>query len=299
MIRSFVLCLALIFTACDSGDLSLSRADLIGSWTPTQSVERVWVTSDQDQDVLDPIRPGVGDLRLSGASSDRLQFVRAERVSSGDLSYTVFSHSFFQHPLPDNHSSLSLGESRLDATVWRGGVYTQYELDHNLPPYSLRDNRLTFDAVRLASTSGGTVTVDGWMEFPIRTVRADTETMIEEQTHAIEPGDHLLTRVVFEADGSYRKERDTADGVRVLLPGTWELLDGHRVRLDLVTQLGTRTDIVTVERDGDTLVLSGFNDVCPDAQRSCLGFHEDLFVMERGSLTRVRDEDRTLYRPTR
>lgn len=290
-VRSFAICFvaALGLAGCDGGEPSRSAHPLVGAWRSEGDYQRSLVTSARAQTVVDPSRPGSGDLRYDGNASGTVRHVTASTDQAGRSSFTVFSMTPHAHPFPTAYAFLSLSADATGLTVWRDGAHTQYTLPHHggPAPHTFEEGRLTVRDVTLTSPGGATVQVGGSLAVATRTILAGTEQEVARRSYGNDPGESRER--VFEPGGAYRETR-TAPGASSTVTGTWEVVDEGRVRLSV--EGGQLTAVFDYDVQDGTLALSERWDPCANTPlRECLAVYEREFGLGAGSLTRVRQEN--------
>jgi hypothetical protein len=284
--------------ACDSADPIADSHPLVGTWVETGSEQAMLATSDRQQQIVDDSQPASGSLDITGDAAGTLRYADVYTNSDGREGVTVFSIDPYQHPFPASYAFVSLSADATWLTVWEDGTYKQYGLEHYGGPaaYMLHDGQLTVATVPLPTGDGTTATVSGALGLPMRTLEAGVEMEVERHHHAAEAGDVLL-RFVFEPDGGFRAEYE-GDPDASPAAGSWEALDGQRVRLTYTAE----GEPVVVDYDyrvtGGELYLALTRDVCADISNpECLRNYEREFGMAPNTLMRVRQENGTVFAP--
>jgi hypothetical protein len=283
-----LLLFALAIAGCDSGEPELSDRfeghPLVGSWTPQSTAQRTFAVVDESQQVVDRHEPGTGNLRITGDATGDLRYAA---FVSRDGEVTIFTIDTRFHPFPDRYAFLTITASRATVTAWTDGQYVQYGRSHPYgePPHTYEDGFFDIGTLTLQSSSGGTVTVTGSLDVPLRTLEAGTEYEVE--THIVtDETEDLAFRYVFEPDGRFRAEP---------LPGTsepgyagsWEETADGRLQIHLDGE-GTPTPVeLDYEVDDDDLTLSTSREYC-EGHAACLAQYENQYALIEGSLTQVR-----------
>lgn len=282
---------ALVLGGCDSGDPGFNDHPLVGSWTPHLTAQRTFAVVNQTQQVVDRREPGTGDLRFTGGATGDLRY---PYVSRDGERVTVFTIDTRFHPFPDHYAFLGMNASTTSLTVWTNGEYVQYSRSHPYgePPHTYENGHLDVGTLTLESFDGGTVTVTGSLDVPLRTLEAGTEYEVE--THIrTDDSEDLAFQYVFEPDGRFRA---------VPLPGTsepgyagsWEETEGGRLQIRVEGEGAPNLAVLDYAIEAGTLVLSVSQEYC-EGHAPCLAQYENQYALIEGSLTRVRQTNEIAF----
>lgn len=290
---------ALAIAGCDSGEPDLSDRfeghPLVGSWTPQSTAQRTFAVVDQTQQVMDRRGPGTGDLRITGDATGDLRYAAFVSRDGERVTFSTIDSRF--HPLPDRRASLTIDASRATVTTRTDGEYVQYGRSHPFgePPHTYEDGFFDIDTLTLQSSSGGTVTVTGSLDVPLRTLEAGTEYEVETQI-VLDDTEDLAFLYVFDADGRFRAEP---------LPGTsepgyagsWEEAEDGRLQIQLDGEsIPTRVEL-DYEVEDRALTLSTSQEYC-EGHAACLAQFENQYALIEGSLTQVRQTNEIAFTRT-
>ncbi|MEP0547421.1 MAG: hypothetical protein ABJF88_10855 [Rhodothermales bacterium] len=269
--------LSLTLVACDSNDEDDVDA-LVGRWNVNEEASRTLITVSQAQQVIDRSQPGQGGIQVTGDLSGTLRYFGYAYRDGDDLAFYVGSHNYQNFDAPYPQFELFLDSNSLSLRYYTSEDDSgQTYFSNAASSYSFSNNVLTVNDVTLTNGSEE-VTVDGSLTFATRSVPANQETEIDSYRDAEED-----FQLEFEADGDLLIRDD--DGTE---RGTWEKV-GDRLRLTFDDD-DDDTILVSYDIDGNTLSMSFTDDDC-EGEAECLDYVEQEYLLEEGSLTRVRYEE--------
>lgn len=280
-----VLGLGLTLVACDSSEEQDAEA-IVGRWNFGTATERTLVTVNEAQQVIDRTQPGQGSLQATGDVTTAFRYLdysyrdgdrEGFYLSSYDRRTAAPSYPYYELSL-SNEGSVQLYV--VEDEDGSGASYSSFESSG----YTRSGNVLTVDGVTLTNGAGGAVMIDGTLTFATRSVPANQETEIDRETYDDDYEDDF--QLEFEEDGTYRFSDDNdSEG------GTWEVVGDGRLRLTSDEDEDDAT-VVSYQIAGSTLSLTADFDECDGDDEECLRFYEGDYLLEEGSLTRIRYEER-------
>lgn len=288
----FALVLALL-SACDAGEPEGETDPIIGEWTQVAYIyQRILVTVNQTQQIVDRMRPGTGDLRFTGDAHGDFRYAVPSMGRDGREILLVSTLDPYVVPFP-SHRAATMKVNELGMHMIIGNTW--YRRDHawGERPFALEDGVLTLEAITLEAIPSGSVTVSGTLTMPLRTLEAGVEAEVEQHLRPVGEEETGST-YVFGRDDSFEIRRGTTDA------GTWERVDAERVRATVIANGDPVTFDWIARMEGDQLYL-GSEDFHiepeePACERpNCFEPYERRYALTQGSLARVRQEYGKLF----
>lgn len=287
-----------VLAGCDNSPapdpLGEARA-LVGTWAAEAEVRSRLLTVQQAADIVDLARPGVGELRYSGAATGVLVFP-GTWDSDGELGrFYVYASSPLFQPLRSPATVATLGDTRASLQVHDGSTWQFFSASYATPPFTYAGRRLRLAPTTLASETGQFVVLEGTFEPSMRGLPAGQEVEVNVRRIALQTDLSMKTR--FDAGGGFRQVRYQA-GDSSETVGAWTPETAGGVRLTGTTAgQGWTVAKRTAWMDGG-LVFGDVTDACPNVstQAACLASYDALYGLSAGTLRRVRQHSGWLLR---
>lgn len=275
----------LLVTGCDRPGLGEGPGAIIGSWTFDRQTIETYLTVDEQQTILDPMRAGDGHLTLNGAEEAVLTHMRWGITSSGTRSLLVsgqpVSEIAFDFRITGGTPILEVpggsSHARLYADQHRYEAASDEEIDVQRVGASRR-----ISAGRAPFVSGGdTILVDGALTGATRTLPAGEQEHlstvgIEEQaprTFRFEPDSTLL---IVSAQGDTTRNR-------------WRLENGRLVMVFGAESRARAYQFTYHVREDDMLLRTRFD--CMGEERSdCFGAPARVYGVDEETITGIEQQ---------
>ena len=304
MRHTALLLVVLTLVACDSSAPGTGSPPdaLVGRWSLDRYESELYVTSVTTQTFVDLSGTATGQVSVTGSETATIRFLNPSLtdVRAGTVRLTSRN--------PDGSGPATTYDLHLHASdtgvhvaqlqVSAPGRSEAYDLRSGPLPFSFSGGRIRVPPMTLTASDGRQVQVNGELIVPTVSLPAGQRTRMHVQTVPFVPGSYgggPPTRYAFEADGSYRAERDLYEDVTNVFVGFWST-DGNRLRLSPTLDGTVNPETFAYAVSGGTLRLSIVATSC-SLSPDCLQSFEYSMGLQPGSLSALESVESTVFLP--